>query len=72
MPPHLVYVGTYTDPSSQAGYEVTPERPVMGTTGTELPRDPLPLRPRGGRLSGAKGCTFDGIIDPRAPRPGAG
>jgi 6-phosphogluconolactonase len=33
MPPHLVYVGTYTDPSSQAGYEVTPERPVMGMTG---------------------------------------
>jgi 6-phosphogluconolactonase len=33
MPPHLVYIGTYTDPSSQAGYEVTPERPVMGMTG---------------------------------------
>lgn len=33
MPPQFVYVGTYTDPSPQAGYAVTPERPVMGMTG---------------------------------------
>lgn len=33
MPSHRVYVGTYTDPSAQAGYEVTPDRPVMGMTG---------------------------------------
>ncbi|HEY8597540.1 MAG TPA: beta-propeller fold lactonase family protein, partial [Thermomicrobiales bacterium] len=33
MPPHLVYIGTYTDPTSQAGFTVTPERPVMGMTG---------------------------------------
>src|SRR5262245_14878407 len=53
MPPHLVYVGTYSDPSSQAGYEVTPERPVMGTTGTEQPRDPLPF-PRYRQGDGAR------------------
>lgn len=29
----LVYVGTYTDPTAQAGFEVTAERPVMGMTG---------------------------------------
>ena len=29
----LVYVGTYTDPSPQAGFAVTPERPIMGMTG---------------------------------------
>lgn len=33
MPSQYVFIGTYTDPSSQAGYEVTPERPVMGMTG---------------------------------------
>ena len=33
MPEQLVYVGTYTDPSRQAGYEVTPASPVMGMTG---------------------------------------
>jgi 6-phosphogluconolactonase len=33
VPPQLVFVGTYTDPSRQAGYEVTPDRPVMGMTG---------------------------------------
>ncbi len=33
MPEQLVYVGTYTDPSRQAGYEVTPATPVMGMTG---------------------------------------
>ena len=33
MPKNLVYVGTYTDPSRQAGFAVTPERPVMGMTG---------------------------------------
>ena len=30
----LVLVGTYTDPSRQAGFEVTPATPVMGMTGT--------------------------------------
>ena len=29
----LVFCGTYTDPSRQAGFEVTPDRPVMGMTG---------------------------------------
>ena len=29
----LVLVGTYTDPSRQAGFEVTPATPVMGMTG---------------------------------------
>ena len=29
----LVLCGTYTDPSLQAGFEVTPERPVMGMVG---------------------------------------
>ena len=29
----LVFCGTYTDPSRQAGFTVTPERPVMGMTG---------------------------------------
>ena len=33
MPKNLVYVGTYTDPSRQAGFEVTPKRPIMGMTG---------------------------------------
>jgi 6-phosphogluconolactonase len=33
MASNRVYVGTYTDPSAQAGYEVTPDRPVMGMTG---------------------------------------
>lgn len=33
MPSNLVYVGTYTDPSRQAGFEVTPATPVMGMTG---------------------------------------
>ena len=33
MPTHRVFVGTYTDPTPQAGYPVTPERPVMGMTG---------------------------------------
>lgn len=33
MPSHRVYVGTYTDPRPQAGYEVTPDKPVMGMTG---------------------------------------
>lgn len=33
MSSNRVYVGTYTDPSAQAGYEVSPERPVMGMTG---------------------------------------
>ena len=33
MPRNLVFVGTYTDPSRQAGFEVTPQRPVMGMTG---------------------------------------
>lgn len=33
MPSYRVYVGTYTDPSPQAGYEVTPDKPVMGMTG---------------------------------------
>ncbi|MFN8538393.1 MAG: lactonase family protein [Thermomicrobiales bacterium] len=33
MPRNLVFVGTYTDPSRQAGFEVTPSRPVMGMTG---------------------------------------
>jgi 6-phosphogluconolactonase len=33
MPPHLVYIGTYTDPTRQAGFTVTPEKPIMGMTG---------------------------------------
>ena len=33
MATRLVYIGTYTDPSPQAGYPVTPEHPVMGMTG---------------------------------------
>jgi hypothetical protein len=33
MSSNRVYVGTYTDPSRQAGYEVTPANPVMGMTG---------------------------------------
>lgn len=33
MVSNRIYVGTYTDPSAQAGYEVTPDRPVMGMTG---------------------------------------
>ena len=31
--PQFVCVGTDTDPSCQAGYDVAPERPVMGMTG---------------------------------------
>lgn len=33
MPAHRVYIGTYTDPSRQAGRPVTPEAPIMGMTG---------------------------------------
>ena len=33
MPDDLVLCGTYTDPSRQAGFEVTPDNPVMGMTG---------------------------------------
>ena len=33
MPPQLVYVGTYTNPTRQAGFTVTPEEPIMGMTG---------------------------------------
>ncbi len=33
MTHELVFCGTYTDPSRQAGFEVTPETPVMGMTG---------------------------------------
>lgn len=33
MPSRLVYIGTYTDPSPQAGRAVTPDAPVMGMTG---------------------------------------
>jgi 6-phosphogluconolactonase len=33
MTSDLVFVGTYTDPSRQAGYEVSEENPVMGMTG---------------------------------------
>jgi len=33
VPSDLVFCGTYTDPSRQAGFEVTPARPVMGMTG---------------------------------------
>ena len=33
MSSNRVYVGTYTDPSAQAGFEVAPDRPVMGMTG---------------------------------------
>jgi 6-phosphogluconolactonase len=33
MPSNLVCCGTYTDPSPQAGFEVSPEKPVMGMTG---------------------------------------
>lgn len=33
MRPQFVYVGTYTDPTRQAGFTVTPEKPIMGMTG---------------------------------------
>jgi 6-phosphogluconolactonase len=33
MPSHRVYVGTYTDPSAQTGFAVSPDKPVMGMAG---------------------------------------
>ena len=29
----LAFCGTYTDPSRQAGFEASPNKPVMGMTG---------------------------------------